>query len=99
MVVKRKKTLIDGIDRDILRMLNGSRRPLSGNQIAKGISLSGSALRPRLNNLKFKGIIKPNEKGLRTFNRKFPGSSKLVKIRSPSSILWGIDLKKSRKKK
>lgn len=100
MVVKRKKTTIDSVDRDILRHMNQIRRNLSGNQIAKKVNLTPSAISPRLRNLQSKGIIKPLEiKGMRTFKRTFPGKLKPVTIKAPRSILWGLDIKKPRKKR
>lgn len=86
------------MDREILRTLFTSKRNLTGNQIAKKVNLSPSAIRPRLNNLRNKKIIKDMETaGMRTFKRKF--GSKSVRIRAPRSISWGIDLKKPRKRK
>ena len=108
MVVKRKKTIIDSVDREILRGLRDSRRNLSGNQIAKKINLSASAIAPRLNNLKDMGIIKPfSISGMRNFERTFdikiPNSKKTkirkVNIQTPRSRLWGLDLKPNNKKK
>jgi len=102
MVIKRKKTTIDGMDRDILRHMNLIKRNLTGNQIAKKVGLSPSALRPRLDNLKNKGIIKTmKHTGVRTFTRPFMTKKGIIqkKIKAPSSIFWGIDLAKPRKKK
>ena len=94
MVVKRKKKIIDGMDRELLRNLMESRRALTANQLSKKVKLTPSAIRPRLDNLKSKGIIKPiKTTGIRTFKR----GNKIIK--SPRSIHWGIDLKKSRKKR
>lgn len=98
MVVKRKKTIIDGMDRDLLRNLFKSRRPLTANQLSKKINLSASAIRPRLNNLQTQGIVKPMKvSGMRQFQRTF--GNKKVQIKSPRSILWDIDLVSSKKKK
>lgn len=102
MVVKRKKTLIDGMDRSILRAIHKFNKPMSGSKIAKNVGLSASAIRPRLNNLKFQGIVKPIQVGkVRAFERKFvnPTTSKVTKrkIRAPRSIKWGIDFKKPKK--
>lgn len=98
MVNKRKKLTIDEVDRAILRNMREARRMLTGNQIAKKVSLSASAISPRLNNLKSKGIIRPMKvSGMRIFTRSF--GNKQVKIKAPRSRLWGIDLKKPRKKK
>ncbi len=107
MVVKRKKTTIDSIDRAILRDLRDSRRKLSGNQIAKKVNLSASAIAPRLNNLKNKGIIKPfSVSGMRKFERTFkikiPNSKKTktrkVNIQTPRSRLWVLDIKNTKNK-
>lgn len=94
MVVKRKRTTIDGIDRDILRTMVRSRRLLNANQISKNVKLTPAAIRPRLDNLRSKGIIKPAKiSGMRTFNRTFGKTKK--RIRAPRSIFWDIDLKKN----
>jgi len=97
MVIKRKKKTIDGMDRSILRSINNARRSLSSRQIAQKVKLSPSAISPRLNNLKSQGILKPTKTGMRIFKRKFPGKTKLVQIKAPRSILWGLDIKKSKK--
>jgi len=100
MEVKRKKTTIDSVDRAILKQMYVTKRNLSGNQLAKSIKLSPSAIAPRLNNLKSLGIIMPTEtKGLRRFKRTFPGKPKPVRITAPRSILWGLDIKKPRKRR
>ncbi len=104
MVVKRKKTTIDAIDREILRNILNARRNLTGNQISKKVKLSPSAIAPRLNNLKSQGIIRPIKiSGMRSFNRTFKikDSGKLLtkKIKAPRSIFWDLDLKSSRKKR
>ncbi len=89
---KRKKKTLDGIDREILRVLY-YRRPLASRQIAKYIGLSTPAIFPRLNNLRLKGIIKVSRVyGLRIFERTF--GNKVRKIKSPQSIFWDLDLKK-----
>ena len=94
----RKKTTLDGIDRDILRNLYRSQRNLSGRQIAQRVSLSPSAIRPRLINLQTQGIIKPIKiQQPRIFKRDFEikATKKIVtrNMRPPRSIFWGIDLK------
>jgi len=100
MVVKRKKTTIDGMDRQILREILDSRRQLTGNQISKKVGLTPSAIRPRLNNLRSKGIIKPvKTMGMRNFKRSFGENQKLVNIKSPRSIFWDVDLKNGTGKK
>ncbi len=98
MVKKRKKILIDGMDKEILRKLNSSRRGLNANVLSKRVGMSASGIRPRLDNLKHKGIIRPIRiQGTRSFNRQF--GKQVVRIKAPRSITWGIDLKKSRRKK
>jgi predicted transcriptional regulator len=89
---KRKKIILDGIDREILRTLY-ARRPLVSRQIAKYVGLSAPAIFPRLNNLKSEGIIKISRvSGIRVFEREF--NKKIRKIKSPQSIYWDLDLKK-----
>ncbi|MBD3252179.1 winged helix-turn-helix transcriptional regulator [Candidatus Pacearchaeota archaeon] len=87
----RKKDVLDGIDREILRVLL-KRRPLVSRQIASKVGLTPSAISPRLMNLKKKGILKPAKiLGLRNFKRNF--KNKIQKIKSPRSIYWDLDLK------
>ena len=91
MAIIRKKTL-DGIDRDILRCLNNQDRMVN-RQIAKCVGRTPSAISPRLNNLHRQGMIKPVQtQGMRNYSRTF--GNKIVKIKSPRSISWVLDLKK-----
>ena len=88
----RKKKILDGIDKEILRVLY-SRRPLVSRQIAKFVGLSPAAISPRLENLKNMGIIKNGKKSkTRVYERTF--GKKTVKIHSPRSIYWDLDLVK-----
>jgi DNA-binding Lrp family transcriptional regulator len=90
--MNRKKKKLDGIDREILRVLY-LRRPLPSRQIARFVGLSTPAIFPRLKNLKSEGIIKISRiYGIRIFERNF--GNKNVKIKSPQSIFWDLDLKK-----
>ena len=45
MIVKRKKTFLDGMDKEILRNLRKIERGLSGRQIAKRVGLSDSSIK------------------------------------------------------
>lgn len=96
---RRVKKIIDSTDREILRLLYGKYpKAASGASIAKVVNLSGSAIAPRLDNLKRQGIIKQKEiQGLRKFNRIFAGKSKPVQIKAPRAIKWGLDLKPKKK--
>lgn len=99
MVNKRKKLALDATDRAILKNMLDVKRNLTGNQIAKKVNLSASAISPRLNNLKNQGIIKQSKVfGLRSFKRTFgKGKTKIEKrIKAPRSIFWDIDFKKKR---
>jgi DNA-binding Lrp family transcriptional regulator len=88
----RKSKALDGTDRDILRILY-LKSPLVTRQIAKNVGLTGSAVVPRLNNLKELGIIKQHKlEKIRNFERSF--GNKTLKINSPRSIYWGLDIKK-----
>lgn len=88
---KRKNENFDGTDREILRTLY-KERPLVSRQIAKSIGLSASAIAPRLNNLKTKGIIKQTRvERIRSFKRTFGSQIKIIK--APRSIFWDLDLK------
>ncbi len=102
----KRKRLIDSTDRDILRLLNSARRPLSGHQIANKIDLSPPAIKPRLRSLESQGILKKFSEGKnRVFDRTFPENKKLnlperdIRIVSPSKTLWGIDFKPTKKGK
>ena len=90
MMKKRKKKVIDGIDREILRVLL-IRRPLVGSQIASYVGLTSSAITLRLNNLQESGIIKQSKiLGIRNFSRNF--GNHIKKIKSPRSIYWDLDI-------
>lgn len=82
----RKKKILDGIDREILRVLYSRRNQVS-SQIAKSVGLSTSAIFPRLYNLESKGIIKISKKG---GIRRFKKNS--LKIDSPRKIFWDLDV-------
>ncbi len=97
MVVERKKKTIDGMDKEILRSMRETERQLTSRQIAMGVSISGSAILPRLNNLKSQGLIKTKSGGMRTFDREIKG--KKIKIKAPSKRFWMLDLKPEKKKK
>jgi DNA-binding Lrp family transcriptional regulator len=87
---ERKKKEIDGIDREVLRILyyHGSR---VSSAIGKAVGLSPSAIAPRLQNLKEKGIIRQGKVlGMRTFRKKV--GNKTIKVSAPRSIYWEIDL-------
>ena len=96
MAIIRKNKILDGIDREILRCLYQSSKPLVSSNIAKCVGRTPSAISPRLNNLKSQGIIKQTKiTGLRSFNRQFGNRS--VRISAPRSIFWGLDLKKRKR--
>ncbi len=89
---ERKKRELDGIDREVLRVLykNGE---LVSSRIAGLVGLSPAAIFPRLKNLEKKGIIIPSKiSGERVFRRSFGNKKKTIK--APRSIYWKIDLKK-----
>lgn len=91
MVRERKKKEIDGIDRDILRLLY-SKGVLVSSAIAKFVGLSSSAIAPRLQNLEEKEILKKSKVlGMRSFKKKVKGG--YVTVKSPRGIYWEIDLK------
>ncbi len=86
----RKKKILDGIDREIIRALY-QKKQLTSRQIAKVVGLTDSGIFPRLNNLKNEGIIKiSKQEKMRIFERNF-GTQK-IKIRSPRTIFWVLDL-------
>lgn len=83
MRILRKKKIIDGMDREILRTLIARPIPPTSNQIARQVNLSSPAIFPRLRNLQLQGIIKQMNCG-----------AMRKKINAPSKICWGIDIKK-----
>ncbi|MGV8152333.1 MAG: winged helix-turn-helix transcriptional regulator [Candidatus Nanoarchaeia archaeon] len=92
---KQNSPELDGIDREILRVLF-IRRPLVGSQIAKIVGLSPSGVKSRLEYLRNSGIVKiAKTSGQRNFERKF--GNKLIKIKSARSIYWDLDLKEGEK--
>ncbi len=97
MVKRRKKTLLDGMDKNILRTIGSSRRALTGNQISQKVKLSPGSLKLRLDNMKMKGILKnPRIDKIRSFTRTI--GNKKFKVKAPRNIFWDIDLKRSKKK-
>jgi DNA-binding Lrp family transcriptional regulator len=90
MVKIRKKKTIDGIDREIIRVLC-KKSPIVTRRIGKFVGLTSPSIIIRLNNLRDQGIIKVSKvSGIREFYREY--KDKTVKIRSPQKILWGLDL-------
>lgn len=91
---KRKKQTLDGIDREILRVLYKT-GPQVSRKLAFSVGLTPSAIGPRLRNLQDKGIIKPVEKmKTRRFKSKTAKKGNKNKwVSSPRSIYWGLDLK------
>lgn len=94
MVQRRKKTTIDTVDRAILRFMRDARRGVTGRQIATKVRLSPPAIRPRLDSLQRKGIVKPVQIGKM---RKGIMMKSGVTVRAPSRIKWGLDLLPSKK--
>lgn len=90
----RKKNILDGIDKEILRVLL-IRRPLVTRKIAQVVGLTSSAITPRLRRLKNEGILKiSKEDKQRVFKRKF--GNRIVTIRAPRNIFWDLDLIKNK---
>lgn len=93
MISKKKNVVLDGLDRDILRVLN-LKRPLVSSKIAQCVGLSTSSISNRLNKLKRYGILrKVNVSKVRVYSRNFSGQE--VNIRSPRCIYWDFDLKEN----
>ncbi len=88
--MKTKKP-IDSVDRAILRLMYNAKRTLTGHQIAKRVSLSPPAIRPRLNKLQARGIITPIKIGK---IRKLGNN-----VTAPSRINWGLDVRKTKKRR
>ncbi|MFA5857110.1 MAG: winged helix-turn-helix domain-containing protein [Candidatus Pacearchaeota archaeon] len=90
MKSKFNKIRLDGIDKDILRILY-SRRPLVTLKIAKYAKLSSPTVSARLSNLEKLGIVKKARiNKIRKFERTF--GDNLIKIKSASRIYWDLDL-------
>ena len=86
----RKKEILDGIDKEILRALI-IRRPLVTRKIAEIVGLTSSGITPRLNKLKNQGILKISRiDKIRVFKRKF--GNREIFIRAPRNIFWDLDL-------
>lgn len=94
-MVIRKKSFLDGTDKEILRNLRKIERGLSGRQIAKKVGLSDSSIKPRLDNLKEKRFIIDECNAFRNYKRKFnlKGKKRPVtkRIRSCSRRNWRIN--------
>ncbi|OGJ12818.1 hypothetical protein A3K82_00685 [Candidatus Pacearchaeota archaeon RBG_19FT_COMBO_34_9] len=95
MTTKRKKTSLDGTDKEILRNLRKVERGLSGSQIAKRVCLSDSSIKPRLDHLKEEGYIKDECNAFRNYTRKFNLKDKkkpvTKKVSSCSKRIWTLD--------
>jgi len=83
---KRKTNVLDGVDKEILRVLY-EREPLPSRQIARKVGLTASAVSPRLNSLCSMGYIKKTEGIVRCFKRNNH------EIEVPLFINWELDLK------
>ncbi len=95
----KERNYYDSVDKEILRYMRGYGRSVSGNQIAKRVSLSPSSIRPRLNRLQTRGIVRPTKIGKpRVFSRSF-GKGITKTVRAPSRIKWGLDIKKKRRRR
>ena len=91
-MIARKCKVIDGKDREILRVLY-IQKSLVTSEVAKHVGISCSAIKPRLNNLLELGIVKNNQhRRVRSYKRII--NNKSLKINSPSKIIWELDLKK-----
>lgn len=89
-MIERKTKELDGIDREILRVLF-LYRPLVSRKIAQNVGLSASAIAPRLKNLENLGIIKKVKlSGLRKYKVNSKKGSR--RIKSYQSIYWDLDL-------
>lgn len=89
---KRKKQILDGIDREILRVLY-KKGPQVSRKLALGVGLTPAAIGPRLRNLQEKGIIKPVQK-MKTRNFEYKVGNQIKLIKSPRGIYWDLNLKK-----
>jgi len=83
---KRKTKVLDGVDKEILRVLY-EKKPLPGRQIARKVGLTASAISPRLNNLQSMGYLRKTEGAVRCFRRN------KEKVEAPICISWELDLK------
>ncbi len=83
---KRKTKILDGVDKEILRVLY-EKKSLPGRQIARKVGLTASAIALRLDNLMCLGYLRKSEGAIRCFNRRNS------KVKSPICIHWELDLK------
>jgi DNA-binding Lrp family transcriptional regulator len=83
---KRKSKILDGVDKDILRVLY-EKKSLPGRQIARKVGLTASAVAARLDNLRCLGYLRKSEGVMRCFQRRDS------KVKSPICINWELDLK------
>lgn len=86
---RRKKSVLDGTDRDILRLLY-RRGPMVGRQIALQVQLSPAAVALRLRSLEVQGILRSSMTSQQRVFRRGIGT-KRRKVISPRSIAWQID--------
>jgi len=94
------RIILDGMDKEILRLLYAAQRPLSGNAISQAIGLSAPSTNIRLAKLEEKGILKISQSALpRTFTRTFKTKtgSRSVTISAPAKKLWAIDFPEAAK--
>ncbi len=94
------RIILDGTDKEILRLLLAAQRPLSGNAISETIGLSAPSTNIRLGKLNEKGIVRiskssQNRNFTRTFNTK--KGPRTVKISAPAKKLWEIDFPEAAK--
>ena len=92
--------VLDGTDKEILRLLHAAQRPLSGNAISESIGLSPPSTNIRLARLEEKGILRISKSALpRTFTRTFKtkDGSRIVRISAPAKKLWEIDFPEAAK--
>lgn len=83
---KRKSKVLDGVDKEILRILY-EKKSLPSRQIARKVGLTASAVSPRLNNLCFMGYVRKRAGIVRRFERNSQ------KMEAPTFINWELDLK------
>lgn len=88
MPVTRRKRILDGMDKEILRNLVRNKKGLSGRQLAKKVGMSDSSIKPRLDNLKKQGYVKDLCASFRNFEKTIGGKKK--EITSCSKRVWSI---------
>jgi len=103
-MVKKRKPKIDLVERTILRLMLSRKMPFTGNEIAKRIGMTASAVNKRMLILRRKGLViakKGKERSfMGAFRVKNKKNGKVEKVRrrikAPSRIFWFLNIRKKK---